>query len=167
MPWLTTPQHLAIFASKILRNTLGDDHQHAMQDNVYGGTHELVHEEFPSLGIEYTTVAPQDPAQWERALRPNTKAGCLASPHRLRNNCAMMETASSLCKCYPAFGGRSIGCWCEARPHRSAATRALSARWEEAGRARRHRLSALCSAPTALRCRRCSTWRASPTRWRA
>ena len=63
---------------------------------MYGGTHELVHEEFPSLGIEYTTVNPQDPAQWEQALRPNTKAGRPTSSHRLKNECAMPETAQNL-----------------------------------------------------------------------
>ena len=61
---------------------------------MYGGTHELVHEELPSLGIEYTTVDPQDPAQWEQALRPNTKAGrpMATLPHCLRKECTMMET---------------------------------------------------------------------------
>ena len=63
---------------------------------MYGGTHELVHEEFPSLGIEHTTVDPQDPAQWEQALRPNTKAGHPTSSQRLKIESAMPETAQNL-----------------------------------------------------------------------
>ena len=63
---------------------------------MYGGTHELVHEEFPTLGIEYTTVDPQDPAQWERALRPNTKAGHPTASNHLIYECAMTNTALGL-----------------------------------------------------------------------
>ena len=68
-----------------------------MQDNVYGGTHELVHEEFPTLGIEYTTVDPRDPAQWERALRPNTKAGQPTSSHHPRIKSAIDGNGLRVC----------------------------------------------------------------------
>lgn len=43
------------------------------QHATYGGTNELVHGEFTSLGIEHTAVDPADPASWEAAIRPNTK----------------------------------------------------------------------------------------------
>lgn len=46
----------------------------AVQANVYGGTHELVHFEFPALGIKHTMVDPMDSSKWEDALQPGTKA---------------------------------------------------------------------------------------------
>ncbi|CAK0736697.1 hypothetical protein CVIRNUC_000788 [Coccomyxa viridis] len=69
---VVTASGMAAISSTLFALLRSGDHL-IIQDNVYGGTHELVHEEFPSLGIEHTTVDPQDPAQWEQALRPNTK----------------------------------------------------------------------------------------------
>ena len=45
-----------------------------LQANVYGGTHELVHFEFPALGIKHTMVDPMDSSTWEDAIQPGTKA---------------------------------------------------------------------------------------------
>ena len=45
-----------------------------MQANVYGGTHELVHHEFPALGIKHSLVDPMDSSKWEDALESSTKA---------------------------------------------------------------------------------------------
>ncbi|MEV6275135.1 bifunctional o-acetylhomoserine/o-acetylserine sulfhydrylase [Nocardia sp. NPDC051832] len=42
---------------------------------LYGGTYNLFHYTLPKLGIEVSFVAdPDDPAQWQEAIRPNTKA---------------------------------------------------------------------------------------------
>ena len=42
---------------------------------LYGGTYNLFHYTLPKLGIETTFVAdPDDPASWQQAVRPNTKA---------------------------------------------------------------------------------------------
>jgi O-acetylhomoserine (thiol)-lyase len=42
---------------------------------LYGGTYNLLHYTLPKLGIETTFVEdPDDPASWQRAVRPNTKA---------------------------------------------------------------------------------------------
>lgn len=41
--------------------------------SLYGGTYNLLHYTLPRLGIETTFVDPSDPANFERALRPNTK----------------------------------------------------------------------------------------------
>lgn len=49
------------------------------QANVYGGTHELVHNEFPALGISHTLVDPFNSSVWKEALKPNTKV----SPQRV------------------------------------------------------------------------------------
>lgn len=43
--------------------------------SLYGGTYNLFHYTFPKLGIEVSFVDdPDDLAQWEAAIRPNTKA---------------------------------------------------------------------------------------------
>jgi len=40
---------------------------------LYGGTYNQFNYTFPRLGIEVTFVDPSDPANFERAIRPNTK----------------------------------------------------------------------------------------------
>ncbi|HEX4943480.1 MAG TPA: O-acetylhomoserine aminocarboxypropyltransferase/cysteine synthase family protein [Usitatibacteraceae bacterium] len=40
---------------------------------LYGGTHTMFAVNFPKLGIEATLVDPDDPENFRRALRPNTK----------------------------------------------------------------------------------------------
>lgn len=42
-------------------------------DTVYGGTHALLKDLFPQMGIHTTFVEPTDPAAFEAALKPNTK----------------------------------------------------------------------------------------------
>jgi len=44
-----------------------------MQDCLYGGTHDLVHKDFPGLGIRSDTVDGDDPSGWEAKLTPRTK----------------------------------------------------------------------------------------------
>ena len=41
---------------------------------LYGGTHTMLVVNFPKLGIEATLVDPDDPENFRRAIRPNTKA---------------------------------------------------------------------------------------------
>jgi len=41
---------------------------------LYGGTHTMFVVNFPKLGIEATLVDPDDPENFRRAIRPNTKA---------------------------------------------------------------------------------------------
>ncbi|HRA23714.1 MAG TPA: PLP-dependent transferase, partial [Usitatibacteraceae bacterium] len=41
---------------------------------LYGGTHTMLAVNFPKLGIEATLVDPDDPENFRRAIRPNTKA---------------------------------------------------------------------------------------------
>ena len=42
--------------------------------SLYGGTYNLFHYTLPRLGIETTFVDPSDPANFRRAIQPNTKA---------------------------------------------------------------------------------------------
>jgi cystathionine beta-lyase/cystathionine gamma-synthase len=41
---------------------------------LYGGTYDFVTKDFPGLGLACDLVDGDDPASWERKLRPNTKA---------------------------------------------------------------------------------------------
>ncbi len=42
--------------------------------SLYGGTYNLFHYTLPKLGIEVTFVNPDDPENFRRAIKPNTKA---------------------------------------------------------------------------------------------
>ncbi len=44
------------------------------QDCLYGGTHDLMNEEFPAYGMAVDFIDGDEPATWREALRPNTKA---------------------------------------------------------------------------------------------
>ena len=43
-------------------------------DCLYGGSLALLTEELPMMGVEVDFIDGRDPASWERALRPNTRA---------------------------------------------------------------------------------------------
>jgi len=44
------------------------------QDCLYGGTHDLMNEEFPAYGMAVDFIDGDEPATWREALKPNTKA---------------------------------------------------------------------------------------------
>lgn len=45
-----------------------------VQNCLYGGTHDFVTEDLPTLGISYDFIDAQKASTWEKQLRPNTKA---------------------------------------------------------------------------------------------
>ncbi|HYV49658.1 MAG TPA: aminotransferase class I/II-fold pyridoxal phosphate-dependent enzyme [Myxococcaceae bacterium] len=45
-----------------------------VQDCLYGGTHDLVTKDFAGMGITHAALDLNQPATWEQALRPRTKA---------------------------------------------------------------------------------------------
>lgn len=47
---------------------------------IYGGTRALFDQEFGRLGIEVDYVAPDEPRQWRRAVRPTTRAIFVETP---------------------------------------------------------------------------------------
>lgn len=75
---LVTASGMAAIASALLSVAGAGDHV-LVQDALYGGTHALVHDELPRLGIEVTAVPGDDPDAWRAAVRPNTKAFHLES----------------------------------------------------------------------------------------
>ena len=70
---LVTASGMAAISSALLTVLSAGDHLLA-QDGLYGGTHGLLTGDLPDLGLTTTFVNARDPASWERALRPETKA---------------------------------------------------------------------------------------------
>ena len=65
--------------------------------SLYGGTYNLLHHTLPKMGIETTFVEdPDDMAEWEAAVRPNTKAFYAESIGNPRNNVIDMRAIADL-----------------------------------------------------------------------
>ncbi len=67
-----TASGMAAISSALLQICHSGDHI-VSSDTVYGGTHALLDELFPEMGIETTFVPPDDPQAFEDAIRPETK----------------------------------------------------------------------------------------------
>lgn len=50
------------------------------QNDLYGGTHHAIVNEFPRYGMEYTMVDGSDPANFEKAILPSTKIIYIETP---------------------------------------------------------------------------------------
>jgi len=64
---------MAAISAALLTVLSGGGHLLA-QDCLYGGTHDLLTQEFPSMGIEVDFIDGDDPASWRELLRDNTRA---------------------------------------------------------------------------------------------
>ena len=70
---MVTSSGMAAISTALLSVLAAGDHI-LMQDCLYGGTHNLVTNDFKDFGFTYTFINGDDPASWEAQLRPNTKA---------------------------------------------------------------------------------------------
>ncbi len=70
---VVTSSGMAAISTSLLTFLSAGDHV-LVQDCLYGGTHYLVTEDFPSFGIEFDFIDGADPASWEERLRDNTRA---------------------------------------------------------------------------------------------
>ena len=70
---LVTASGMAAISTALLTVLSSGDHL-LIQDCLYGGTHDLITQEFPSMGIAFDFIDGNDPKSWERKLRPNTRA---------------------------------------------------------------------------------------------
>ncbi len=70
---LVTASGMAAISTSLLTVLSVGDHLLA-QDCLYGGTHDFVTRDLEKFGISYTFIDGNDPADWERKVRPNTKA---------------------------------------------------------------------------------------------
>jgi cystathionine beta-lyase/cystathionine gamma-synthase len=70
---LSTASGMAAISTTLLAVLSAGDHLLA-QRCLYGGTHDLITHDFPGMGLSFDFVGGSDPASWERALRPTTRA---------------------------------------------------------------------------------------------
>lgn len=64
---------MAAISATLMTTLSGRGHLLA-QDCLYGGTHDLLTQDFPGMGMETDFIDGDDPASWREMLRPNTKA---------------------------------------------------------------------------------------------
>jgi cystathionine beta-lyase/cystathionine gamma-synthase len=69
---------MAAISATLMTTLSGRGHLLA-QDCLYGGTHDLLTQDFPGMGMEVDFIDGDDPASWREMLRPNTKAIYLES----------------------------------------------------------------------------------------
>jgi O-succinylhomoserine sulfhydrylase len=68
----------AVFATFMALLKKGD---HLISCNaIFGSTHNIIKKYLPNYGIEYSYVNADNPAEWEAAIRPNTKMIYLETP---------------------------------------------------------------------------------------
>jgi cystathionine beta-lyase/cystathionine gamma-synthase len=70
---LVTASGMAAISTALLALLSSGDHLLA-QDCLYGGTHDFITRDLPSMGVAYDFIEGDDPASWKAKLRPNTRA---------------------------------------------------------------------------------------------
>ncbi len=70
---LVTGSGMAAISTSLLTVLSAGDHVLA-QTCLYGGTYSFITADLPKFGIEFDLVDPNDPSEWERKRKPNTKA---------------------------------------------------------------------------------------------
>ncbi len=63
---------MAVISTTLLSLLSQGDHL-LIQDCLYGGTHDFVTKDLPSLGIEFDFIDASDPSSWESKIRKSTK----------------------------------------------------------------------------------------------
>lgn len=66
--------------------------------SVFGSTHSIITKYLPKYGIEYTYVPADRPAEWEAAIRPNTRMIYLETPTNPGLDIIDLEFAGALCR---------------------------------------------------------------------
>lgn len=70
---LVTSSGMAAISTTLFSFLSSGDHLLA-QNCLYGGTHDFLTRDFPSFGIAYDFIDPDDRSDWERKIRPETRA---------------------------------------------------------------------------------------------
>lgn len=70
---LVTGSGMAAISAALMTVLSGGGHLLA-QNSLYGGTHDLLTQEFPGMGIEVDFIDLDEPDSWREMLRSNTKA---------------------------------------------------------------------------------------------
>lgn len=86
----------AVFASFMALLKQGD---HLLSCNaIFGSTHTVITKFLNRYGIEYTYVPADNPAEWEKAIRPNTRMIYLETPTNPGLDIIDLEIVSALAK---------------------------------------------------------------------
>ena len=94
---LVTASGMAAVSTGLLAILSAGDHLLA-QEALYGGTRELLTDALPALGVEVELVDGGDPAAWEAALRPETRALYLESISNPLLRVSDLEAAPAFCR---------------------------------------------------------------------
>ena len=70
---LVTASGMAAISTTLLTILTNGDHL-LVQDQLYGGTHDLIKEDFAGFGLSYDFINADDSRSWESKLRPTTRA---------------------------------------------------------------------------------------------
>jgi len=70
---LVTGSGMAAISSTLM-TTLGAGGHLLAQNCLYGGTYDLLTQDFPSLGFQTDFIDADEPASWRELIRPNTRA---------------------------------------------------------------------------------------------
>lgn len=70
---LVTASGMAAISTTILTMLGGGGHM-LVQDSLYGGTHDFLTQDLPSLGSSFDFIDAENPASWKALLQPNTRA---------------------------------------------------------------------------------------------
>ncbi len=70
---LVTSSGMAAISTSILAAVSSGNHL-LIQESIYGGTHNLLTEDFRDFGISYDFIDSNDPGSWASVLKKNTKA---------------------------------------------------------------------------------------------
>ena len=86
----------AVFAAFMAILKQGD---HMVSYNaIFGSTHTIITKYFPRFGIDYSYISGNDPEQWERAVKPNTRMIFLETPTNPGLEIVDLEKISALAK---------------------------------------------------------------------
>ncbi len=70
---VVTASGMAAITTALLTVLKTGDHL-LIQDCLYGGTHDFITNDLPSLGVDHDFIEADDPGTWRKKLRTNTKA---------------------------------------------------------------------------------------------
>ncbi|MCG8419901.1 MAG: aminotransferase class I/II-fold pyridoxal phosphate-dependent enzyme [Proteobacteria bacterium] len=70
---LVTASGMAAITTSLL-TVLGKGGHLLVQDNLYGGTHNFLTKDFDDFGLSHDFIDAGDPASWQAAVKPNTRA---------------------------------------------------------------------------------------------
>ncbi len=77
-------------------NIIGNGDHIVSAKTIYGGTYNLFAHTFPGFGIKTTFIDPDDPAEFEKALKPTTKAFFIESLGNPNSNIIDMGAVASI-----------------------------------------------------------------------